>query len=95
MYKTQCRWFTSLISNHRILESLERLLKDMNASDIQIIDMQHAKKPEGIGLVFLNQDRSPVNFFIFSRLDYRTVSPFGNRHCWQSTDHLSRHPHVP
>ena len=43
-HASQCGWCTTLVSSHRLLESLEQLLMKLNASEIRIIDMQHGNK---------------------------------------------------
>ena len=40
----KCGWCTSLVSSHRLLESLEQLLLKLHAVEIRIIDMQHGNK---------------------------------------------------
>ncbi len=43
-YRSQCGWFTALISSHRILDSLQNLLKEVNAKETKVIDMKHGQK---------------------------------------------------
>lgn len=43
-YKSNCQWFTALISNQRIVDPLQALLKNVKAREVQIINMKHGQK---------------------------------------------------
>jgi len=47
-HASQSGWCTTLVSSHRLLESLEQLLLKLSAEEIRIIDMQHGNKTSQI-----------------------------------------------
>jgi 23S rRNA (adenine1618-N6)-methyltransferase len=47
-FKTQCRWFSSLISKADNLPSVYRALKNVNALEVKIIDMAQGQKQSRI-----------------------------------------------
>ena len=44
LFKTQCFWYTSLVSNKDLVKSLQKSLKKLGATQIRVINMQLGNK---------------------------------------------------
>jgi len=44
LFKTNCFWYTSLVSNKDLLKSMQKSLKKLGATQVKVINMQHGNK---------------------------------------------------